>query len=160
MHAALLSFRHFTFFATYQMDSLQGGIFHLLLCLCCFRLQPRTEAVLGPLVSKRVDCRDALLSVWKTEDKCKCDLMCLVSLLWVWFDRPSCHLIMLFSHVFFSYSSVVRILSVASWIHASRSSQKLASYIKACIWKAEIILWTFDQRLTLTCRWPEPPSSL
>ncbi|XP_040012235.1 probable ATP-dependent RNA helicase DHX37 [Xiphias gladius] len=33
------------------------------------KLQPRTEAVLGPLVSKRVDCRDALLSVWKTEDK-------------------------------------------------------------------------------------------
>lgn len=33
------------------------------------KLQPRTEAVLGALVSKRVDCRDALLSVWKTEDK-------------------------------------------------------------------------------------------
>ncbi|XP_056232410.1 probable ATP-dependent RNA helicase DHX37 [Seriola aureovittata] len=33
------------------------------------KLQPRTEAVLGPLVSKRVDCRDTLLSVWKTEDK-------------------------------------------------------------------------------------------
>ncbi|XP_041793874.1 probable ATP-dependent RNA helicase DHX37 [Chelmon rostratus] len=33
------------------------------------KLQPRTEAFLGALVSKRVDCRDALLSVWKTEDK-------------------------------------------------------------------------------------------
>ncbi|CAN9513034.1 unnamed protein product [Ophioblennius macclurei] len=33
------------------------------------KLQPRTEAVLGQLVSKRVDCREALLSVWKTEDK-------------------------------------------------------------------------------------------
>ncbi|XP_076585956.1 putative ATP-dependent RNA helicase DHX37 [Chaetodon auriga] len=33
------------------------------------KLQPRTEALLGALVSKRVDCRDALLSVWKTEDK-------------------------------------------------------------------------------------------
>ncbi|XP_070759651.1 probable ATP-dependent RNA helicase DHX37 [Enoplosus armatus] len=33
------------------------------------KLQPRTEALLGVLVSKRVDCRDALLSVWKTEDK-------------------------------------------------------------------------------------------
>ncbi|KAM9742943.1 putative ATP-dependent RNA helicase DHX37 [Menidia menidia] len=33
------------------------------------KLQPRTEAFLGPLVSKRVDCREALLSVWKTEDK-------------------------------------------------------------------------------------------
>uniref|UniRef100_A0A4W6BZ55 Activating signal cointegrator 1 complex subunit 3 n=1 Tax=Lates calcarifer TaxID=8187 RepID=A0A4W6BZ55_LATCA len=33
------------------------------------RLQPRTEAVLGTLVSKRIDCRDALLSIWKTEDK-------------------------------------------------------------------------------------------
>ncbi|XP_040898329.1 probable ATP-dependent RNA helicase DHX37 [Toxotes jaculatrix] len=33
------------------------------------KLQPRTEAVLGPLVSKKIDCRDALLSVWKTEDK-------------------------------------------------------------------------------------------
>uniref|UniRef100_A0A3B4TAA8 RNA helicase n=1 Tax=Seriola dumerili TaxID=41447 RepID=A0A3B4TAA8_SERDU len=33
------------------------------------KLQPRTEAVLGPLVSKRVDCRETLLSVWKTEDK-------------------------------------------------------------------------------------------
>lgn len=33
------------------------------------KLQPRTEAVLGALVSKRVDCRDALLTVWKTEDK-------------------------------------------------------------------------------------------
>uniref|UniRef100_A0A8C5EK73 Activating signal cointegrator 1 complex subunit 3 n=1 Tax=Gouania willdenowi TaxID=441366 RepID=A0A8C5EK73_GOUWI len=33
------------------------------------KLQPRTEALLGPLVSKRVDCREALLSVWRTEDK-------------------------------------------------------------------------------------------
>ncbi|XP_054629398.1 probable ATP-dependent RNA helicase DHX37 [Dunckerocampus dactyliophorus] len=33
------------------------------------RLQPRTEAVLGALVSRRVDCRDSLLSLWKTEDK-------------------------------------------------------------------------------------------
>ncbi|XP_038558509.1 probable ATP-dependent RNA helicase DHX37 [Micropterus salmoides] len=33
------------------------------------KLQPRTEALLGELVSKRVNCRDALLSVWKTEDK-------------------------------------------------------------------------------------------
>ncbi|XP_035514714.1 probable ATP-dependent RNA helicase DHX37 [Morone saxatilis] len=33
------------------------------------KLQPRTEALLGALVSKRVDCRDTLLSVWKTEDK-------------------------------------------------------------------------------------------
>lgn len=33
------------------------------------KLQPRTEALLGPLVSKRVDCRDALHSIWKTEDK-------------------------------------------------------------------------------------------
>ncbi|XP_075954925.1 putative ATP-dependent RNA helicase DHX37 [Anarhichas minor] len=33
------------------------------------KLQPRTETLLGVLVSKRVDCRDALLSVWKTEDK-------------------------------------------------------------------------------------------
>ncbi|KAA8592672.1 hypothetical protein FQN60_018127 [Etheostoma spectabile] len=33
------------------------------------KLQPRTEALLGVLLSKRVDCRDALLSVWKSEDK-------------------------------------------------------------------------------------------
>ncbi|XP_020499535.2 probable ATP-dependent RNA helicase DHX37 [Labrus bergylta] len=33
------------------------------------KLQPRTEAVLGALVSKRVDCRDTLLAVWTTEDK-------------------------------------------------------------------------------------------
>ncbi|XP_057688100.1 probable ATP-dependent RNA helicase DHX37 [Corythoichthys intestinalis] len=33
------------------------------------KLQPRTEAVLGALVSRRVDCRDALLSLWKTDDK-------------------------------------------------------------------------------------------
>ncbi|XP_029019625.1 probable ATP-dependent RNA helicase DHX37 [Betta splendens] len=33
------------------------------------KLQPRTEALLGQLVSKRVDCRDALLTTWKTEDK-------------------------------------------------------------------------------------------
>ncbi|XP_069563899.1 probable ATP-dependent RNA helicase DHX37 [Brachyistius frenatus] len=33
------------------------------------KLQPRTEALLGPLLSKRVDGRDALLSIWKTEDK-------------------------------------------------------------------------------------------
>ncbi|XP_072243702.1 probable ATP-dependent RNA helicase DHX37 [Leuresthes tenuis] len=33
------------------------------------KLQPRTEAVLGALVSKRIDHREALLSVWKTEDK-------------------------------------------------------------------------------------------
>lgn len=38
---------------------------------CCFRLQPRTEALLGMLVLKRVASRDALLSVWKTEDKCE-----------------------------------------------------------------------------------------
>lgn len=33
------------------------------------KLQPRTEAVLEMLVSKRVDSKEALLSVWKTEDK-------------------------------------------------------------------------------------------
>ncbi|CAJ1069147.1 probable ATP-dependent RNA helicase DHX37 [Xyrichtys novacula] len=33
------------------------------------KLQPRTEAVLEALVKKRVDSRDALLTVWKTEDK-------------------------------------------------------------------------------------------
>uniref|UniRef100_A0A7N8XXA0 RNA helicase n=1 Tax=Mastacembelus armatus TaxID=205130 RepID=A0A7N8XXA0_9TELE len=33
------------------------------------KLQPRTEAVLGALVSKRVDSRHALLTIWKTEDK-------------------------------------------------------------------------------------------
>ncbi|XP_070402298.1 probable ATP-dependent RNA helicase DHX37 isoform X2 [Nothobranchius furzeri] len=33
------------------------------------KLQPRTEAILGPLVSMKVDCRDALLSVWKTQEK-------------------------------------------------------------------------------------------
>uniref|UniRef100_A0A669F1M7 RNA helicase n=1 Tax=Oreochromis niloticus TaxID=8128 RepID=A0A669F1M7_ORENI len=33
------------------------------------KLQPRTEAFLGPLVSKKVDCREALHSVWKTEEK-------------------------------------------------------------------------------------------
>ncbi|KAM9360828.1 putative ATP-dependent RNA helicase DHX37 [Symphorus nematophorus] len=33
------------------------------------KLQPRTEALLGALVSKKVDCRDVLLSVWKTENK-------------------------------------------------------------------------------------------
>ncbi|KAM4576787.1 putative ATP-dependent RNA helicase DHX37 [Odontesthes bonariensis] len=33
------------------------------------KLQPRTEALLGALVSKRIDHREALLSVWKTEDK-------------------------------------------------------------------------------------------
>nr|XP_040052182.1 probable ATP-dependent RNA helicase DHX37 [Gasterosteus aculeatus aculeatus]XP_040052183.1 probable ATP-dependent RNA helicase DHX37 [Gasterosteus aculeatus aculeatus] len=33
------------------------------------KLQPRTEALLGMLVLKRVASRDALLSVWKTEDK-------------------------------------------------------------------------------------------
>ncbi|KAM4615931.1 putative ATP-dependent RNA helicase DHX37 [Polymixia lowei] len=33
------------------------------------KLQPRTEALLGALVSERVDCRDALLSVWKNKDK-------------------------------------------------------------------------------------------
>ncbi|XP_068461208.1 probable ATP-dependent RNA helicase DHX37 [Clinocottus analis] len=33
------------------------------------KLQPRTEALLASLVSKKVSCRDALLSVWKTEEK-------------------------------------------------------------------------------------------
>nr|XP_046243910.1 probable ATP-dependent RNA helicase DHX37 [Scatophagus argus] len=33
------------------------------------KLQPRTEALLGAMISKKVDCRDALLSVWKTDDK-------------------------------------------------------------------------------------------
>ncbi|XP_033947271.1 probable ATP-dependent RNA helicase DHX37 isoform X2 [Pseudochaenichthys georgianus] len=33
------------------------------------KLQPRTEALMGVLVSKRVDCRDALLSVWKDDEK-------------------------------------------------------------------------------------------
>ncbi|CAB1322107.1 unnamed protein product [Coregonus sp. 'balchen'] len=33
------------------------------------KLQPRTEALLGALVSERVDCRDVLLSSWKNNDK-------------------------------------------------------------------------------------------
>uniref|UniRef100_A0A8C7VIQ9 RNA helicase n=1 Tax=Oncorhynchus mykiss TaxID=8022 RepID=A0A8C7VIQ9_ONCMY len=33
------------------------------------KLQPRTEALLGALVSERVDCRDLLLSSWKNHDK-------------------------------------------------------------------------------------------
>ncbi|KAF7666197.1 hypothetical protein LDENG_00117240 [Lucifuga dentata] len=33
------------------------------------KLQPRTEALLGALVSNKVDCRDALLAVWKNNDK-------------------------------------------------------------------------------------------
>ncbi|RVE67907.1 hypothetical protein OJAV_G00086520 [Oryzias javanicus] len=33
------------------------------------KLQPRTEALLVPLVSKKVDCRDALLSTWNTDNK-------------------------------------------------------------------------------------------
>ncbi|XP_051923141.1 probable ATP-dependent RNA helicase DHX37 [Hippocampus zosterae] len=33
------------------------------------KLQPRTEAVLGALMSQRVDCRDALLALWKTDNK-------------------------------------------------------------------------------------------
>ncbi|XP_071379984.1 probable ATP-dependent RNA helicase DHX37 [Centroberyx affinis] len=33
------------------------------------KLQPRTEALLGALVSERVDCREALFSVWKNKDK-------------------------------------------------------------------------------------------
>ncbi|KAM9858095.1 putative ATP-dependent RNA helicase DHX37 [Aulostomus maculatus] len=40
------------------------------------KLQPRTEALLGPLVSQRVDCRDALLSMWKTEDKFLLSVYC------------------------------------------------------------------------------------
>uniref|UniRef100_A0A3Q2EBR3 RNA helicase n=1 Tax=Cyprinodon variegatus TaxID=28743 RepID=A0A3Q2EBR3_CYPVA len=32
------------------------------------KLQPRTEALLGPLVSRRVDSRDALHSIWRTEE--------------------------------------------------------------------------------------------
>ncbi|XP_022051791.2 probable ATP-dependent RNA helicase DHX37 [Acanthochromis polyacanthus] len=33
------------------------------------KLQPRTEALLVPLVSKKIDNKEALLSVWKMEDK-------------------------------------------------------------------------------------------
>ncbi|XP_068615421.1 probable ATP-dependent RNA helicase DHX37 [Brachionichthys hirsutus] len=33
------------------------------------KLQPRTEALLSALVSKKIACRDALLSVWKSDDK-------------------------------------------------------------------------------------------
>uniref|UniRef100_A0A6Q2ZP66 RNA helicase n=1 Tax=Esox lucius TaxID=8010 RepID=A0A6Q2ZP66_ESOLU len=33
------------------------------------KLQPRTEALLGTLVSERVDCRDLLLSAWKKNNK-------------------------------------------------------------------------------------------
>ncbi|KAM9393778.1 putative ATP-dependent RNA helicase DHX37 [Pholidichthys leucotaenia] len=33
------------------------------------RLQPRTEALLRPLVAKKVDTKEALLSRWKTEEK-------------------------------------------------------------------------------------------
>lgn len=33
------------------------------------KLQPRTEALLGALVSKKVDCRDKLLTLWKSEEK-------------------------------------------------------------------------------------------
>ncbi|XP_061623567.1 probable ATP-dependent RNA helicase DHX37 isoform X1 [Phyllopteryx taeniolatus] len=41
------------------------------------KLQPRTEAVLGALVSQRVDCRDALLSLWKTDSKFLLSAYCL-----------------------------------------------------------------------------------
>ncbi|XP_042344791.1 probable ATP-dependent RNA helicase DHX37 [Plectropomus leopardus] len=40
------------------------------------KLQPRTEALLGALVSKRVDSRDALLTVWKTDDKYLLSVYC------------------------------------------------------------------------------------
>uniref|UniRef100_A0AAV2MNS0 ATP-dependent RNA helicase DHX37-like C-terminal domain-containing protein n=1 Tax=Knipowitschia caucasica TaxID=637954 RepID=A0AAV2MNS0_KNICA len=33
------------------------------------KLQPRTEVLLSALVSKKVNCREALTAVWKTEDK-------------------------------------------------------------------------------------------
>ncbi|KAL0979250.1 hypothetical protein UPYG_G00182780 [Umbra pygmaea] len=33
------------------------------------KLQPRTEALLGALVSEKADCRDMLLSAWKNNDK-------------------------------------------------------------------------------------------
>ncbi|XP_041856183.1 probable ATP-dependent RNA helicase DHX37 [Melanotaenia boesemani] len=33
------------------------------------KLQPRTEALLTPLVTRKVDSREALLSVWRAEDK-------------------------------------------------------------------------------------------
>lgn len=43
----------------------------VLCCVCFCRLQPRTEILLRALVSKQVDCKNALLSVWKSEDKCE-----------------------------------------------------------------------------------------
>ncbi|XP_033828283.1 probable ATP-dependent RNA helicase DHX37 [Periophthalmus magnuspinnatus] len=33
------------------------------------KLQPRTEVLLSALVSKRVDCRDQLMTVWKSDEK-------------------------------------------------------------------------------------------
>uniref|UniRef100_A0A3B4B223 Activating signal cointegrator 1 complex subunit 3 n=1 Tax=Periophthalmus magnuspinnatus TaxID=409849 RepID=A0A3B4B223_9GOBI len=35
-------------------------------------LQPRTEVLLSALVSKRVDCRDQLMTVWKSDEKLLC----------------------------------------------------------------------------------------
>lgn len=131
--AALPSQRHFSVFISQQIDSCRGKTSHVLLCHCCFRLQPRTEVFLGALVSKRVDCKDSLLSVWKTEDKCE-DLLCLA---WLQYDFNFaffCHLILVFCF-FFSYSFVVCILPVVTRSLASRSSQKLASDMKAYIWK-------------------------
>lgn len=99
----------------------------------CSRLQPRTEALLGALVSKRVDCREALLSVWETEDKCE-DLVCsdfsMIRLAFSLFN-----LVFLCLFVFFYLCSfIVCILPVVTWSHASRSSQKLASNMKAHTW--------------------------
>lgn len=92
--------RYFSTFVYQQVGLFQGKTFLLRLCLCCFRLQPRTEAFLGALVSKRVDCRDALLSVWKTEDKCE-DLMCLAwhcpNLIWLAFLL---FVLVVLSHIF------------------------------------------------------------
>lgn len=49
-----------------------GKPFQCVLCFVRFlRLQPRTEVLLRALVSKQADCKNALLSAWKAEDKCK-----------------------------------------------------------------------------------------
>uniref|UniRef100_A0A6Q2YHG6 RNA helicase n=1 Tax=Esox lucius TaxID=8010 RepID=A0A6Q2YHG6_ESOLU len=55
-----------------KMEGKQKYIVHLRRMHClmlCNRLQPRTEALLGTLVSERVDCRDLLLSAWKKNNK-------------------------------------------------------------------------------------------
>lgn len=120
------------------------------------RLQPRTEALLGTLVSKRVDCRDALLSVWKTEDKCE-DLMCLAWLKSDWLALLSFNLTVLLCF----FSAAVLLSAYCQWLPEAMHQEVAKSWPP--IWwiasekKAEYTVTHFTEDLCQSVDLYHPP---